>query len=68
MGRLGGCICGLNPERAYSAAMVELITFAVDLAGRPIAIGGARTLLAAFERLIRSTRFDGGAPSFPTGN
>src|SRR5277367_6384564 len=48
-----GLHCGLNPESAYSAAMVKLIAFAVELAGCPIAIGGARTLLAAFERLIR---------------
>jgi phytoene dehydrogenase-like protein len=47
-----GLHCGLNPESAYSAAMVKLIAFAVELAGCPIAIGGARTLLAAFERLI----------------
>src|SRR5271154_1025502 len=48
-----GLHCGLNPESAYSAAMVKLIAFAVERAGCPIAVGGARTLLAAFERLIR---------------
>ena len=44
--------CGLNPESAYSAQMVKLIAFAVELAGCPIAVGGAKTLLAAFARLI----------------
>jgi phytoene dehydrogenase-like protein len=44
--------CGLNPESAYSAQMVKLIAFAVELAGCPIAVGGAKTLVAAFARLI----------------
>lgn len=44
--------CGLNPESAYSAAMIKVIAFAVEMAGCPIAIGGARSLLGAFERLI----------------
>jgi phytoene dehydrogenase-like protein len=44
--------CGLNPESAYSAQMVKLIAFAVEMAGCPIAVGGARKLVAAFERLI----------------
>ena len=35
-----GLHCGLNPESAYSAAMVKLIAFAVELAGCPIAMGG----------------------------
>jgi len=48
-----GLHCGLNPESAYSAQMVKLIAFAVELAGCPIAIGGAGSLLTAFERLIR---------------
>src|SRR5271169_4140679 len=43
---------GLGPESAYSAAMVRVIAFAVEAAGCPIAVGGAKTLLAAFERLI----------------
>jgi len=43
---------GLGPESAYSAEMAKVIAFAVELAGCPIAVGGARTLLAAFERLI----------------
>jgi phytoene dehydrogenase-like protein len=47
-----GLHCGLNPESAYSAQMVKLIAFAVELAGCPIAVGGAKTLLSAFERLI----------------
>jgi phytoene dehydrogenase-like protein len=44
--------CGLNPESAYSAQMVKLIAFAVEMAGCPIAVGGARALAGAFERLI----------------
>jgi phytoene dehydrogenase-like protein len=48
-----GLHCGLNPESAYSAQMIKLIGFAVELAGCPIAVGGARALLDAFERLIR---------------
>jgi phytoene dehydrogenase-like protein len=47
-----GLHCGLNPESAYSAQMVKLIAFAVELAGCPIAVGGAKTLLSAFEKLI----------------
>ncbi len=47
-----GLHCGLNPESAYSAQMVKLIAFAVEMAGCPIAIGGATTLVSAFERLI----------------
>ena len=43
---------GLGPESAYSAAMVKVIAFAVEAAGCPIAVGGAKTLVAAFERLI----------------
>jgi phytoene dehydrogenase-like protein len=47
-----GLHCGLNPESAYSAAMIKVIAFAIELAGCPIAVGGAKTLLTAFERLI----------------
>ena len=43
---------GLGPESAYSAAMAKVIAFAIEAAGCPIAVGGAKTLLAAFERLI----------------
>jgi phytoene dehydrogenase-like protein len=43
---------GLGPESAYSAAMTKVIAFAIELAGCPIAIGGARNLVTAFERLI----------------
>lgn len=44
--------CGLNPESAYSAEMIKVIAFAVEMAGCPIAVGGARALLSAFEKLI----------------
>ena len=47
-----GLHCGLNPESAYSAQMIKVIAFAVELAGCPIAVGGANSLLGAFERLI----------------
>ena len=43
---------GLGPESSYSAAMAKVIAFAIEMAGCPIAIGGARSLLSAFERLI----------------
>lgn len=43
---------GLGPESAYSASMAKVIAFAVEAAGCPIAIGGARSLLEAFDRLI----------------
>ena len=36
---------GLGPESAYSAAMAKVIAFAVEAAGCPIAVGGAKTLL-----------------------
>lgn len=45
--------CGLGPESAYSAQMLKVIAFAIELAGCPIAKGGASSLLTAFERLIR---------------
>ncbi|GHC72196.1 phytoene desaturase family protein [Limoniibacter endophyticus] len=45
--------CGLNPESAYSAQMLKVIAFAIEQAGCPIVKGGARNLVAAFERLIR---------------
>jgi phytoene dehydrogenase-like protein len=48
-----GLHCGLNPESSYSAQMIKLIAFAIELAGCPVAIGGARALVSAFERLIR---------------
>ena len=48
-----GLHCGLNPESTYSAQMIKVIAFAVEMAGCPIAIGGVKTLLSAFERLIR---------------
>jgi phytoene dehydrogenase-like protein len=44
--------CGLGPESAYSAEMLKVIGFAIELAGCPIARGGASSLVAAFERLI----------------
>jgi len=44
--------CGLGPESAYSAEMVKVIGFAIELAGCPIVKGGAASLTAAFERLI----------------
>jgi len=44
--------CGLGPESAYSAEMVKVIGFAVEMAGCPIVKGGAQNLLSAFERLI----------------
>jgi phytoene dehydrogenase-like protein len=47
-----GLHCGLNPESTYSAQMIKVIAFAVEMAGCPIAIGGVKTLLSAFERLI----------------
>lgn len=43
---------GLGPESAYSATIVKIMAFAIELAGCPIAVGGARSLLLAFERLI----------------
>lgn len=51
-----GLHCGLNPESAYSAQMIKVIAFAVELAGCPIAVGGARTLTSAFEKLIGDLR------------
>jgi phytoene dehydrogenase-like protein len=47
-----GLHCGLNPESAYSAQMVKLVAFAFERAGCPIAVGGAKTLIAAFARVI----------------
>ncbi|EPE94044.1 phytoene desaturase family protein [Rhizobium grahamii] len=44
--------CGLGPEAAYSAEMLKVIGFAIELAGCPIAKGGAVSVLNAFERLI----------------
>jgi phytoene dehydrogenase-like protein len=48
-----GLHCGLNPESTYSAQMIKVIAFAVEMAGCPVAIGGVTTLLSAFEQLIR---------------
>jgi len=50
-----GLHCGLNPESAYSAQMIRLIAFAVEFAGCPIAVGGARSLVSAFQTLIADT-------------
>ena len=47
-----GLHCGLNPESAYSGQMIKVIAFAIEMAGCPIAVGGAKTLVGAFERLI----------------
>lgn len=44
--------CGLAPESAYSAEMLKVIGFAIELAGCPIVKGGAANLVTAFERLI----------------
>ena len=45
--------CGLSPEASYSAEMLKVIGFAIELAGCPIVKGGAVNLTRAFERLIR---------------
>ncbi|MBP1849638.1 phytoene desaturase family protein [Rhizobium halophytocola] len=45
--------CGLSPESSYSAQMLKVIGFAIELAGCPIVKGGAQNLVLAFERLIR---------------
>src|SRR5579863_2719214 len=45
--------CGLGPEAAYSGQMAKVIAFALEVAGAPIVKGGAKNVLAAFERLIR---------------
>jgi phytoene dehydrogenase-like protein len=44
---------GLGPESAYSGQMAKVIAFALEVAGAPIAKGGAKNVLVAFERLIR---------------
>ena len=44
---------GLGPESAYSGQMAKIIAFALEAAGAPIVKGGAKNVLAAFERLIR---------------
>lgn len=44
---------GLGPESAYSGEMAKVIAFALEAAGAPIVKGGAKNILAAFERLIR---------------
>jgi phytoene dehydrogenase-like protein len=43
---------GLGPESAYSGEMAKVIAFAIEIAGCPIVQGGAKNILAAFERLI----------------
>lgn len=45
--------CGLGPEAAYSAQMLKVIGFAIEMAGCPIVKGGAQNLVTAFERLIK---------------
>lgn len=45
--------CGLGPESAYSGQMAKVVAFALEAAGAPIATGGARMVVTAFERLIR---------------
>ena len=45
--------CGLSPEASYSAQMLKVIGFAIELAGCPIVKGGARNLTLGFEKLIR---------------
>ena len=44
--------CGLTPESAFSGQMLKVIGFALEAAGAPIAQGGARSVVTAFERLI----------------
>jgi len=44
---------GLGPESAYSGQMAKVIAFALEAAGAPIVVGGARNAVGAFERLIR---------------
>ncbi|WP_176038557.1 phytoene desaturase family protein [Brucella tritici] len=46
---------GLNPESPYSAQMLKVIAFAIEMAGCPIVKGGASNLLAAFSQLIVDT-------------
>jgi phytoene dehydrogenase-like protein len=43
---------GLGPESAYSATIAKVIAFTIEAAGCPVAVGGASSLLEAFERLI----------------
>ena len=63
--------CGLNPESAYSAQMIKVIAFALEFGGCPIAVGGAKTLVDAFERLIADqggrTRCGADVDSIETG-
>jgi phytoene dehydrogenase-like protein len=49
---------GLGPEAAYSGQMAKVIAFALEVAGAPIVKGGAKNVLAAFERLIRDQGSD----------
>ena len=41
---------GLGPENAFSGEIGKVIAFAIEAAGAPIVKGGAKNLLAAFER------------------
>jgi phytoene dehydrogenase-like protein len=43
---------GLGPESTYSGQMAKVIAFALEAVGAPIVKGGARNILAAFEKLI----------------
>ena len=44
--------CGLTPESAYSAQMGKVIAFALEVAGAPIAKGGAGAAARAFRGVI----------------
>lgn len=44
--------CGLNPDNTYSGEMLKVIGFALEMAGAPIARGGAINAVRAFEGLI----------------
>lgn len=44
--------CGLTPESTYSAQMGKVIAFALEVAGAPIAKGGAGAAARAFRGLI----------------
>ncbi len=44
--------CGLTPESAYSAQMAKVVAFALEVAGAPVAKGGAAAIVRAFAALI----------------
>lgn len=44
--------CGLTPESAYSGQMAKVVAFALEVAGAPIAKGGAGAAAKAFAGLI----------------